>query len=104
MRLGLDEELIIIRGQKVLRAQKYDFPRHPESKKLIKRKASEHIPDWQKQGMVERDYTPSVPKPARKAPKPKPTFPPRSMSESYGSETDMGDYLTPIDKDSIMSD
>lgn len=105
MRLGLDEELIIIRGQKVLRAEKYDFTRHPESKKLIKRKAAEHIPNWQQHGMVERDYTPSIPKPARKAHKPKPVHtPPRAVDESYLAEADPDDFLTPVDKNSIMSE
>lgn len=105
MRLGLDEELIIIRGQKVLRAEKYDFTRHPESKKLIKRKAAEHIPNWQQHGMVERDYTTSIPKPARKAHKPKPVHtPPRAVDESYLAEADPDDFLTPVDKNSIMSE
>lgn len=119
LRLSLDEELIILRGQKALKAQKYDFTLHPESKKLIKRKASSHIPDWQKQQVDEIDYSPSVPKPRRSRKKKGPVLPPQSesfqeftydttfqntpednLSEEFLEEDD---FLTPIDKDSIMS-
>ena len=118
-RLSLDEELIILRGQKALKAQKYDFTLHPESKKLIKRKASSHVPDWQKQQVDEIDYSPSVPKPRRSRKKKGPVLPPQSesfqeftydttfqntpeddLSEEFLEEDD---FLTPIDKDSIMS-
>ena len=119
LRLSLDEELIILRGQKALKAQKYDFTLHPESKKLIKRKASSHAPDWQKQQLDEIDYSPSVPKPRRSRKKKGPVLPPQSesfqeftydttfqntpeddLSEEFLEEDD---FLTPIDKDSIMS-
>ncbi|HJE98952.1 MAG TPA: type IV secretory system conjugative DNA transfer family protein [Sellimonas intestinalis] len=119
LRLSLDEELIILRGQKALKAQKYDFTLHPESKKLIKRKASSHVPDWQKQQVDEIDYSPSVPKPRRSRKKKGPVLPPQSesfqeftydttfqntpeddLSEEFLEEDD---FLTPIDKDSIMS-
>jgi type IV secretion system protein VirD4 len=46
LRMPLEKELVIIRGQKVLMLDKYDFTRHPESKKLIKCRASEYIPQW----------------------------------------------------------
>ena len=42
--MPIDEELIILRGQKVLRVNKFDYTLHPEAKKLIPSKASEHIP------------------------------------------------------------
>lgn len=119
LRLSLDEELIILRGQKALKAQKYDFTLHPESKKLIKRKAYSHVPDWQKQQVDEIDYSPSVPKPRRSRKKKGPVLPPQSesfqeftydttfqntpeddLSEEFLEEDD---FLTPIDKDSIMS-
>lgn len=111
--------MIILRGQKALKAQKYDFTLHPESKKLIKRKASSHVPDWQKQQVDEIDYSPSVPKPRRSRKKKGPVLPPQSesfqeftydttfqntpeddLSEEFLEEDD---FLTPIDKDSIMS-
>ncbi|MDD2980514.1 MAG: type IV secretory system conjugative DNA transfer family protein [Hespellia sp.] len=123
LRLPLDEELIILRGQKVLKAQKYDFTLHPESRKLVKRKASAHIPDWTRHQAEERDYMPSIPKPRRSNRKKKenPDIPPIQYqtdpvpaqdnyppaSDPYELEYDSyepeDDFMTPIDKDSIMS-
>lgn len=119
LRLSLDEELIILRGQKALKAQKYDFTLHPESQKLIKRKASSHIPDWQKHQVDEIDFSPSVPKPHRSRKKKGPAMAPQSENFhelTYGTpfhntpEDDLSEefleedyFLKPIDKDSIMS-
>lgn len=98
LRLPLDEELIILRGQKVLRAQKFDYTLHPEAKKLVKRKASSHIPEWTKLQKAERDYTPPLPKsPKRTLPKRKSVLKPEPEIEAEE------DFMTPIDKDSIMS-
>ncbi len=129
LRLPLDEELIILRGQKILKAKKFDYTLHPEAKKLIKRKASSHIPEWTKHQDKERDYMPSIPKSKRstRAKKAVPDLPltyqkpehiletdaPPFASGSYGTAepyetTDAAcnpeeDFMTPIDKDSIMS-
>lgn len=119
LRLSLDEELIILRGQKALKAQKFDFTLHPESKKLIKRKASSHIPNWQKEEAEEIDYSPAIPKQRHTRKKKEPEFPPAKepSSNPYHEFTSRGnpednfleesleddDFLTPIDKDSIMS-
>lgn len=119
LRLSLDEELIILRGQKVLKAKKYDYTRHPESKKLVKRKAASHIPKWRELQTEETDYAPSVPKPKRPDRKKKrPYLPPVSSDDMNVQETDPDfsqetefndllseedDFLTPIDKNSIMS-
>lgn len=119
LRLSLDDELIILRGQKVLKAQKFDYTRHPEAKKLVKRKASSHIPKWRELQSEETDYTPVVPTPKRSGRKKKlPDSPPPSSAKmdrqelaSHSSkESTFGDllseediYLTPVDKDSIMS-
>lgn len=46
LRFPLDQALIILRGQKVLKVEKFDYSLHPESKKLKARKATEHIPVW----------------------------------------------------------
>lgn len=46
LRMDLAEELIILRGQKVLKAHKMDYTRHPESEKLTYKKVSEHVPMW----------------------------------------------------------
>lgn len=48
LRLPLDQALIILRGQKVLKVEKYDYTLHPESQKIIPCRASEHLPDWRK--------------------------------------------------------
>ena len=48
LRLPLDQALIILRGQKVLQVGKYDYIRHPESKKLKPCHVSEHVPEWKK--------------------------------------------------------
>ncbi|MCB5873918.1 type IV secretory system conjugative DNA transfer family protein [Blautia producta] len=126
LRLPLDEELIILRGQKVLKAQKFDYILHPESKKLVKRRASEHIPAWREQRADEIDYTPSVPKAKRPVKKKKPfTDLPltenskhRTTSHTYNDEplqpaelSDLSfdqfpedeDDMILLDKDSIMS-
>lgn len=51
LRMPIDEELIILRGQKVLRVSKFDYTLHPEAKHLIPCKASEHIPARNKRQM-----------------------------------------------------
>lgn len=51
-RLQPDEELIFVRGQKVLRAQRFDYSKHPDYKKLKSSKAILHEPDWKKASRV----------------------------------------------------
>ena len=50
LRFPLDQALLIIRGQKVLRVKKLDYTRHPESKFLEPEKTDVHIPEWRKEG------------------------------------------------------
>ena len=52
LRLLPDEELIFIRGQKVLRAHRFDYSKHPEYKKLRNSKAVLHEPDWRSSGQA----------------------------------------------------
>ncbi len=47
LRLPPDQELIFIRGQKVMRAKRFDYSLHPEFKKLISEKAISYEPDWE---------------------------------------------------------
>lgn len=126
LRLPLDEELIILRGQKVLKAQKYDYSLHPEAKKLLKRKASSHIPKWREQLMDEIDYIPAVPKEKRPVRKKKsssdlpptgnskrhishhaydsePLHPAEPLDLSSGQFPEDEDDMILLDKDSIMS-
>ena len=46
LRMPLEKELLILRGQKVLELEKFDYTLHPESKKIIKSKAAEYVPEW----------------------------------------------------------
>lgn len=58
LRLQPDEELIFVRGQKVLRAQRFDYSRHPDYKKLKSAKAIHHEPDWKKSSRVSSSEQP----------------------------------------------
>lgn len=53
LRFPLDQALLIIRGQKVLRVKKLDYTRHPEAKFLEPEKTDAHIPEWRKEGKTE---------------------------------------------------
>lgn len=56
LRIPLEKALIILRGQKVLKVDKFDYSLHPESKKLIYRNASKHIPHWKiQENLKEKD-------------------------------------------------
>lgn len=46
LRYPLDQGLLIIRGQKVLRFRKMDYTEHVDAKKLRMEKVEAHIPDW----------------------------------------------------------
>jgi len=61
LRMPIDEELVIIRGQNVLKLKKFDYTLHPEAGKLVKCRASDHIPKWraaQMQAAVPDEETP----------------------------------------------
>ena len=55
LRFPLNQALVIIRGQKVLRVRKFDYSRHPEAKKLVLEKTEEHVPEWRQREQKERD-------------------------------------------------
>lgn len=72
LRLPPDQVLIFIRGQKVMRAKRYDYSLHPDYKKLKSRKAILHEPDWkssQAQSVSPSGLSPSVAIPAPPAAK-----------------------------------
>lgn len=48
LRLPIQEALIIMRGQKVLKVKKFDYTKHPHSKMIVRKKASTHIPMWRR--------------------------------------------------------
>lgn len=55
LRFPLNQALVIIRGQKVLRVRKFDYSRHPEAKKLVLEKTEEHVPEWRQREQKEQD-------------------------------------------------
>lgn len=113
LRFPLDQELIILRSQKVLKAEKFDYSLHAESKKLIPRKAIEHIPDWrQLPEAPEPDFANMVkphPAPKRKrdskpkVPAPEPTVPVFQTGQLPEDMPDNQLQIVPTDKESIMS-
>ncbi len=46
LRLPITEALVIVRGKKLLKVDKFDYTRHPEASKLRDCKASAHVPMW----------------------------------------------------------
>ena len=79
LRMDVDRALVILRGKNVLEVDKYDYSKHPESKKLRASKAASHIPAWQSERQKAAVPAPAKPKsPSSKAPakKPAPTKPP----------------------------
>ena len=48
LRLPINQALVILRGQKVLLVDKFDYTLHPDHKHMISAKATDHIPEWKK--------------------------------------------------------
>lgn len=110
LRLPLDEALIILRGQKVLKVGKYDYTLHPESRKLRSCRASDHVPEWRKLPESEEPDFSRLMKPADKqkkprAPKRQPTAPmPTNVPERETPAPLDEEYtIVATDKKSIMS-
>ena len=87
LRMDVDRALVILRGRNVLEVDKYDYSKHPESKKLRPSKAASHIPVWQSERQKEEQTATSAPAkpkpprpkaPAKKAAPVKPPAPPKS--------------------------
>ena len=68
LRFPLDQALIILRGQKVLKVEKYDYTLHPESKKLISCRANDHVPEWRNLPDTEETYFPNFSKTKQRKP------------------------------------
>ena len=127
LRFPIDQALIIIRGMKALRVEKFDYSKHPEYRKLKTCKASSYIPEWRKREMeLPSEAAPIIPdaKPKKmKKPKRKPK--PSSETGEANPETETAPskkektqpaipdiasdaHISPsdfiaVDKDSIMS-
>ena len=95
LRLDVDKALVIIRGKKVLEVDKYDYSKHPESKKMRPAKASAHTPEWRSR---QRDQASA--KPA--ASKTKPSTP-RAPATKAQTRKPAQAHITPTTKDSIMT-
>ena len=108
LRLPITQALIIIRGQKVLKVDKMDYSKHPESKKLRSCKASAYIPKWrqleqeQPAAPVAPPSPPAAPKkPIKKKPKaPKSPVEPQPPANDTASTPE---GVIAIGKDSILS-
>jgi type IV secretion system protein VirD4 len=107
LRLPVDKALVILRGQKVLKVDKYDYSLHPEAKKITPCKASSHIPEWSAKA-DEPEF--NAPKGAAKKPVPKrPKAPPVPEAETTdkakqpSQEAGKKPAIIQTDKDSIMS-
>lgn len=48
LRFPLNQALVIIRGQKVLKVEKFDYSRHSDAKKLALEKTEQYMPEWRK--------------------------------------------------------
>lgn len=86
LRLPTEKELIIIRGKKLLKADKFDYTKHPEYKNLVPCKASAHTPDWSE--LPPKTYGGEIPTQRKKNGRKKTLVPNKTI---------------PIDKDIIMT-
>ena len=81
LRMDVDRALVILRGRNVLEVDKYDYSKHPESKKLHPSKAASHIPAWQTAPKVEqKEVKPAPPKARSTRSKPKKSAPPKTAA------------------------
>lgn len=115
LRLPLDEALVMIRGKKILRVEKFDYSRHPEADKLRPCKASAHIPEWHRQVDAPNAAPASTrpptasPKPAakrqgRSRAKPRPTATQQKESPAQqDTAPPTNDGIVPVSRDSIFT-
>ena len=91
LRLPIDEALIIVRGKKALRVDKYDYSKHPEYRKLRSCKASAYTPEWRtlemEQPVSTSESIPVPPKPKKPKKERKPKSKPVEKKAEQPSET-----------------
>ena len=86
LRMDVDRALVILRGRNVLEVDKYDYSKHPESKKLHPSKAASHIPAWQTAPKVkQKEVKPAPPKARSTRSKPKKSAPPKTVTPAEES-------------------
>ena len=110
LRLPITQALVIIRGQKVLKVNKLDYSKHPESSKLRSCKASAHIPEWRRLEQEQPKPSAAQPKPQAPAPKKPVKKKPKAASTSTGTKqtaavptAEAPNGIITTDKDSILS-
>lgn len=91
LRLPIDEALIIVRGKKALRVDKYDYSKHPEYRKLRSCKASAYTPEWRtlemEQPVSTSESIPVPPKPKKPKKERKPNSKPVEKKPEQPPET-----------------
>lgn len=91
LRLPIDEALIIVRGKKALRVDKYDYSKHPEYRKLRSCKASAYTPEWRtlemEQPVSTSESIPVPPKPKKPKKERKPNSKPVEKKSVQPPET-----------------
>lgn len=127
LRFPIDQALIIIRGMKALRVDKFDYSKHPEYRKLKSCKASSYTPEWRKRELeapspsaetaeeqpkqkAKRTRKPkeakpkdtAVPKAEKQNPQKSTSQPPSEPTPGNNIQDTASGYFT-VDKDSIMS-
>ena len=110
LRLPITQALVIIRGQKVLKVNKLDYSKHPESSKLRSCKASAHIPEWRRLEQEQSKPSAAQPKPQAPAPKKPVKKKPKAASTSTNTKqtaavptAEAPNGIITTDKDSILS-
>ena len=110
LRLPIKQALVIIRGQKVLKVDKMDYSKHPETSKLRSCKASAHIPEWRR--LEQEQPKPSAAQPKPQAPAPKKPVKKKPKAASTSTDTkqtaavptaEAPNGIITTDKDSILS-
>jgi len=96
LRMDVDRALVILRGKKVLEVDKYDYSKHPESKKLRAGKAASHVPAWQS-AKHETEQAAAVPAPPKTPRKRKPKKPaPDSPKQAPDKQHDTAVKKPPV--------
>ena len=108
LRLPIDQALVIIRGKKALKVNKFDYSKHPEYPKLQSCKASAHIPEWRRLEQEAADTAKAKPKTPKKVTgrKPKESKTQTAAQEAAPAPAEIVETAADIitsDKDSILS-
>lgn len=88
LRLPIDQELIILQGQKVLKCEKFDYTGHPHAQLLQPVNAIDHIPVWRQKSPAPMEAIPAPQAPkstksnGRRKPVPKSDIP-LQISDSH---------------------